>query len=230
MENLLRELGAVVDILTMKTALIKIGQDMEFQTVGVFYSRENSGVKVETFIDNYPLSWIENTPAEAVKDPVLARIHDCPLGFAWDNRIYESAGMGGFYEAARSHGFRAGVDTARWHKNGDRVALTLCRDQPLDPRNLAVSVAQAELLADFVDGTLAGLLGERVDFECKLTPQQLAILGYTLDGRSLRDIADLLGISDAAAEHLAAEAALALGVNNEHQAVAKAMKLGLLVH
>ncbi|MFC4157995.1 autoinducer binding domain-containing protein [Chitinimonas lacunae] len=228
MYTLLTSLCEVKDIPELKQALLRIGAALGFERAGVFYSRPSQGGRAETHIHNYPSDWLANLPEDAANDPVLARIHACPLPFAWDHRIYEQANMSGFYEAARFHGFHSGIDMAHWYPDGRRIALSFCSDRALNPTELPNQVARLGLASDLISATLTALLDERLDVERQLTSQQRAALGYTLDGHHSGEVADLLGLSDVAVDRITSAAAHALGVGNARQAAMLAARLGLV--
>jgi DNA-binding CsgD family transcriptional regulator len=62
----------------------------------------------------------------------------------------------------------------------------------------------------------------------KLTPRELEVLRWTMEGKTAWEVGKILGISERTAVRHINNATHKLGCVNKHQAVLKAMRLGLI--
>ena len=100
----------------------------------------------------------------------------------------------------------------------------------LAPDELTRVVADLQLMA--IEAQCAAmqiLLPAPIDANLpSLTPRELGVMRWTLEGRELVEVAALAGISERTAALHLTHAAEKLGCVNVHQALLKALKLGLL--
>jgi DNA-binding CsgD family transcriptional regulator len=110
--------------------------------------------------------------------------------------------------------------------------LGVDRDQPLprDPGELQRTVADLQLFAVHAqDAAMRILVPEPLRPERPLlTPRELEALRWTMEGKTAWEVGAILGISERTAVLHLNNATHKLGSVNKHQAVLKALRLGLI--
>jgi DNA-binding CsgD family transcriptional regulator len=101
---------------------------------------------------------------------------------------------------------------------------------PADPGELTRMVADLQLFAVHAqDAALRILVPSPADPSVpSLTPRELEALRWTMEGKTAWEVGDVLGIAERTAVLHVNNATHKLGCVNKHQAVLKALRLGLL--
>ena len=110
--------------------------------------------------------------------------------------------------------------------------LGVDRDQalPKDRTEVTRIVADLQLFAVHAQDTaMRVLVPERLQPERpKLSPRELDALRWTMDGKTGWEVGSIMGISERTAVLHISTGMHKLGCNNKHQAVLKALRLGLI--
>ena len=113
-----------------------------------------------------------------------------------------------------------------------RFMLGVDRDQalPTDPGELTRMVADLQLFAVHAQDTAMRILvSAAAQPECPaLSPRELEVLRWTMDGKTAKAIGALLNITERTAVQHLQNAMVKLNVNSKHVAVLKALRLGLI--
>ena len=110
------------------------------------------------------------------------------------------------------------------------IGMERDRPVPADPTELTRVVADLQLFAVHAqDAALRILVPSSADPRVpSLTPRELEALRWTMEGKTAWEVGDVLGIAERTAVLHVNNAAHKLGCVNKHQAVLKALRLGLL--
>jgi DNA-binding CsgD family transcriptional regulator len=185
-------------------------------------------------IDNTPRDYKESfqNPKNGRRDPVMQHCKRQSVPIIWDQTTYVSRGLGDKWEEQARFGISNGVALALHMPEGRHFFIGVERDQPVptDPGELTRVVADLQLFAVHAqDAALRILLPSPADPTVpSLTPRELEAMRWTMEGKTAWEVGDVLGISERTAVLHVNNATHKLGCVNKHQAVLKALRLGLL--
>ncbi len=185
---------------------------------------------------------IDNTPAayrdefddleNQRRDPVMQHCKRHSMPIIWNQDTYTSAGQGDKWETQARYGYRYGIALALHLPEGRHFFLGVDRDQALPGGSgeLTRLVADLQLFAVHAqDAALRVLLPASPNIELPaLTPREMESLRWTMEGKTAWEVGNILGISERTAVLHINNATHKLGCVNKHQAVLKALRLGLL--
>lgn len=166
------------------------------------------------------------------RDPVMqhCRRHSVPI--IWDQSTYTSQGLGDLWEEQARFGYCTGIAMALHLPEGRHFVLGVERDQPLpdDGAELTRLVADLQLFAVYAqDAALRVLSPSAKDVNRpNLTPRELEALRWTMEGKTAWEVGAILGISERTAVLHVNNAMHKLDCASKHQAVLKALRLGLI--
>ncbi len=185
-------------------------------------------------IDNAPEAFrdvIEDAAATRL-DPVMQHCKRHSVPIIWDQNTYISAGQADKWEAQARFGYSTGICLALHMPEGRHFVLGVDRDQPLPTDRAEVTrlVADLQLFAVHAqDAAMRVLVPQSLQPERpKLTPRELDSLRWTMDGKTAWEVGGIMGIAERTAVLHVNNAMHKLGCVNKHQAVLKALRLGLI--
>lgn len=185
-------------------------------------------------IDNAPEAFRDTMedPRNGQLDPVLQHCKRQSVPIIWDQSTYLSAGQIEMWEAQAQFGYRTGICLALHMPEGRHFVLGVDRDQalPKDTGEITRMVADLQLFAVHAQDTaMRVLVPQRLQPERpKLTPRELDSLRWTMEGKTAWEVGAILGIAERTAVLHINNAMHKLGCTNKHQAVLKALRLGLI--
>ena len=187
-----------------------------------FVRVDNAPAAISPAMNNVPLSR---------RDPVMqhCRKHTWPI--VWNQDTYTREGLGEIWEEQASFGYRTGIAMALHLPEGRHFALGVERDQalPSDDSELTRLVADLQLFAVYAQAAAQRLLSPAADGERpSLTPRELEALHWTKAGKTAWEMGAILGISERTAVLHVNNAMKKLDCSSKHQAVLKALRLGLI--
>lgn len=166
------------------------------------------------------------------RDPVMQHCKRHSVPIVWDRSTYVSQGLMDLWEEQANFGYHTGIAMALHLPEGRHFQLGVDRDRPLptDLAELQRVVADLQLFAVHAqDAAFRLMLPEAQQAERpSLTPRELEALRWTMDGKTAWEVGAILGISERTAVLHVNNAMHKLGCVNKHQAVLKALKLGLI--
>lgn len=166
------------------------------------------------------------------RDPVTQHCKRQTIPIIWNQDTYVKDGQGEKWEEQAAFGYRNGIALALHMPEGRHFMLGVDRDQPVpqDPRELTRLVADLQLFAVHAqEAALRILLPAPIDAGApSLTPRELEVLRWTMEGKTAWEVGALLGISERTAVLHVNNAMHKLGCVNKHQAVLKALRIGLI--
>jgi DNA-binding CsgD family transcriptional regulator len=150
----------------------------------------------------------------------------------WNQDTYVSAGLGEKWESQARYGYRTGIALALHLPEGRHFFMGVDRDQALPPSPGEVTrlVADLQLFAvHALDAAQRVLLPAPPEVDMpSLTPRELESLRWTMEGKTAWEVGSILGISERTAVLHVNNATHKLGCVNKHQAVLRAIRLGLI--
>jgi DNA-binding CsgD family transcriptional regulator len=215
--------------------VVRFTQQLGFETVSAMTVIDD-GLGQSDFItiDNTSPEYVESCcdPSLARRDPVMQHCKRQSVPIIWDQNTYVSQGMGDHWERQASFGYATGIAMALHLPEGRHFMLGVDRDQPLpsDRSELQRVVADLQLFAVHAQEAAMRLLvpptlqPERP----ALTPRELEALRWTMEGKTAWELGAILGISERTAVLHVNNAMHKLQCVNKHQAVLKALRLGLI--
>lgn len=215
--------------------VVRFSQNMGFTTVSAMAVMDCGVGRSEfVWIDNAPPGFaaLAGDPAGMRRDPVMqhCRRHTVPI--IWDQHTYTSQGMGEIWEEQARFGYHTGIAMALHLPEGRHFAFGVERDRPLpsDGGELSRLVADLQLFAVHAQDAAMRLLSPvppPIDRPA-LTPRELEALRWTMEGKTAWEVGAILGITERTAVLHANNAMHKLGCTSKHQAVLRALRLGLI--
>ena len=187
-----------------------------------------------TAIDNAPQGYAMaiNDVSSMQRDPVMQHCRRQTMPIIWDQSTYTRCGMGELWEEQARFGYRTGVCLAMHLPDGRHFVLGVDRDQPLPDDNLELRrlVADLQLFAVYAQDAAQRVMSpsERMLEMPALTPRELEALRWTMEGKTAWELGTILGITERTAVLHVNNATHKLGCTSKHQAVLKALRLGLI--
>jgi DNA-binding CsgD family transcriptional regulator len=218
-----------------RAEIVRFAQGLGFETVSAITAIEH-GLNNREFIvvDNTPDDYLasSNDSDSFKRDPVMQHCRRQSVPIIWDRQTYVESGVGELWEQMSAFGYRTGIAMALHLPEGRRFLFGVDRDAalPADPAELQRIVADLQLFAVLAQDAAARLLlpialqPERP----ALTPRELEALRWTMEGKTAWEVGAILGISERTAVLHVNNAMHKLGCVNKHQAVLKALRLGLI--
>ena len=218
-----------------RSEVVRFSQQLGFDTVSAVTVIDHPLAESDFLaVDNAPAAYRDciDDAARGRADPVLQHCKHKSVPIIWNQDTYVKRGLGALWESQALHGYRTGVCLALHLPEGRHFMLGVDRDQamPRDPATITRMVADLQLFAVHAqDAALRILLPPAAQPERpSLTPRELEALRWTMDGHTAWEVGEALGISERTAVLHISNAMHKLGCTNKHQAVLKALRLGLI--
>jgi DNA-binding CsgD family transcriptional regulator len=218
-----------------RSEVVRFTKALGFNTVSAMAVVDHAVGRSEfVSIDNAPPGYAEaiNDVPSMRRDPVMqhCRRHSVPI--IWDQTTYTSQGLGELWEEQARFGYRTGIAMALHLPEGRHFAMGVERDQPLptDGGELTRLVADLQLFAVHAQDAALRVLSPAAPQPDRpqLTPRELEALRWTMEGKTAWEVGAILGISERTAVLHVTNAMHKLDCASKHQAVLKALRLGLI--
>jgi DNA-binding CsgD family transcriptional regulator len=215
--------------------VVRFSRQLGFSTVSAMAVVDVTvGRSAFASIDNAPDGYLQaiNDVPSMRRDPVMqhCRRHTWPI--VWDQDTYTSQGLGELWEEQARFGYRTGIAMALHLPDGRHFAMGVERDKPLpnDGGELTRLVADLQLFAVHAQDAALRVLSPTIPGLAlpSLTPRELEALHWTMAGKTAWEMGAILGISERTAVLHVNNAMKKLGCSSKHQAVLKALRLGLI--
>jgi DNA-binding CsgD family transcriptional regulator len=219
----------------LRSAVIRFAQDIGFSTVAAQAVVDHGLGNSEFFsVDNTPQAYL-NVYEDVTRgpgDPVMQHLKRQSVPIIWDQSTYINFGAIDRWEHQAHFGYATGIAMALHLPEGKHFLLGVDRDQPLTSNvgELQRLVADLQLFAVHAqDAAMRVLLPPAAQPERpSLTPREIEALSWTMEGKTAWEVGQILGISERTAVLHVNNAMHKLGCVNKHQAVLKALRLGLI--
>ena len=235
--------GGYLSVLEARTPLdfraevVRFAESLGFSTVSAMavIDRSISGTEFHV-VDNTPQAFTQvyHDTELARVDPVMQHCKQVAIPIIWDQDTYVARGMGEMWEHQARYGYHTGIALAIHLPDGRHFLIGVDRDKPLssNPRILTRIVADLQLFAVHAQDVAFRLLAPGKEPIAKnipsLTPRELEALRWTMDGKTAWEVGAIMSISERTAVLHIQNAMHKLDSINKHQAVLKALRLGLL--
>jgi DNA-binding CsgD family transcriptional regulator len=184
-------------------------------------------------IHNTPLTYlrIASDPATFRRDPVMQFCKCSGLPIVWGQGTYLQGDAVDLWEQQAPFGFCAGIAMALHLPRGRHFMVGVDRDQPLskDPCEVARMTSEQSMFTVHAQDIALRLFGspEKADHR-PLSKRELEVLRWTMEGHIAQQVGDRLGIAERTVNMHSRHAIKKLGCASKHQAVLKALRLGLI--
>ncbi len=219
-----------------RAEVVRFAQTLGFTTVTATAVIDHSKTRSDFhLVHNTPLAYSEsfNDAGLAQIDPVMQHCKRAAVPIIWDQETYVSQGRGELWEHQAHYGYQTGVALALHLPEGRHFFLGVDRDRPLSakPRTMTRIVAELQLFAVHAQDAAFRIFAPTVSRQVEgpsLTPRELEALSWTMEGKTAWEVGAIMNISERTAVLHLQNAMHKLDSVNKHQAVLKAIRLGLL--
>jgi DNA-binding CsgD family transcriptional regulator len=215
--------------------VIRFAQQLGFDKVAAMVAVDRPGLAPEfAAVHNAPMGFEEAIQDSSLgrRDPVMQHLRRNTMPIIWSQKTYLDGGAIDVWDAQAQFGYHNGIAMALHLPEGRHFTIGVERDQslPSEAPELTRIVADLQLFAVHAQDTAMRILvPEEMQPECPaLTPRELEVLRWTMDGKTAKAIGALLNVTERTAVAHLQNAMLKLNVNSKHQAVLKALRLGLI--
>jgi len=230
------------------TSVLSVRNRAEFQAEVIGFARRlgfetvSATIVIDHLLGDAEFITVDNTPSDfrdmfedlgrGRRDPVMQHCKRRSMPIIWDQSTYAEQGLGDLWESQARFGYSHGIAMALHMPEGRHFFLGVDRDKPVppDPGELTRLVADLQLFAVHAqDAAMRVLVPSLVSKNApSLTPRELEALRWTMEGKTAWEVGNLLGISERTAVLHVNNATHKLDCVNKHQAVLKALRLGLI--
>jgi DNA-binding CsgD family transcriptional regulator len=216
--------------------VIRFAQNLGFDYVSAMTVVDQSVNNSEFIgVDNMPERMVE-TVAQLDKacrrDPVMQHCKRAALPIVWNQGTYVKHGASDLWEEQAAFGYQNGIALAMHFPEGRHFLMGVDRasNLPGDSHELTRIVADLQLFAVHAqDAAMRLFVPPTHQLERpNLTPREVESLQWTMEGKTAWEVGAILGISERTAVLHLQNAMRKLEAINKHQAVLKALRLGLI--
>jgi len=218
-----------------RSVVVRFAHQLGFDTVTAVVAVDRAGADPEFIaVHNTPMAFEQNFENISIgkRDPVMQHCKRNTMPIVWGQKTYLDKGAIELWDIQAQYGYRNGIAMALHMPEGRHFTLGVDRDQalPTDASELTRLVADLQLFAVHAQDTaLRVLVSDAAQPERPaLTPRELEVLRWTMDGKTAWETAVLLNVSERTAVQHLQNAMKKLQCNSKHQAVLKALRLGLI--
>lgn len=230
------DISLAQDVASFEHGLVKVANHLDFGFVSTLFVTERVGQRPRVVsCGNRPEAYLEvaENPVGFGRDPVLERLKTLNIPFVYDQKLYVKEGAADLWDAQAAFGFRTGIALALHLPGGKHFALGVDRDAALPRSDMKITRMMGDLqllavhaqdAAQRLFGTEQAITGERLH----LTAREREVLLWTREGKSARDVATILGMSENTVNFHLRNVMTRMGVSSKHMAVRLAQESGLL--
>jgi DNA-binding CsgD family transcriptional regulator len=219
----------------LRQQLVGFANHIGFGLVSASLVLERPGMKAAVYsVSNKPGAFEEASKdaTDSSRDPVLKRLKRLNVPFLYDRDLYAAEGAGDLWEQQAAFGYKTGIAVALHLPAHRHFLLGFDREQalPKEDDKLTRMLADLQFLAVHAQDAAMRLLISSDDpsHPPKLTPREIEILQWTLEGKSASAVGGILHISENTVNFHMRNIFRKLDASSKHQAAIKAMSLGLL--
>lgn len=222
------------DLPTFQQRLLGFANALDFGLVNATVVVDRPGKEsVFLSVNNTPPEFSEASNLEMSKrDPVLQRLKRQSTPFAYDQTFYVVKDAADMWEIQAAHGYRTGLAVALHLSNRRHFLLGMDRETPLPKGDEEVTtlLASLQLLAVHAQDAALRLIGVQsaLEEDPKLTAREKEILRWTMEGKTAWEVAQILTMSEHTVNFHLRNAQKKLHASSKHQAVLRALALGIL--
>jgi DNA-binding CsgD family transcriptional regulator len=218
-----------------RSVVVRFAQQLGFETVSAMVVVDRPGIESEfVTVHNTPMAFEHDfeAPTLGKRDPVMQHCRRQTMPIVWGQKTYLDQDAIELWEIQARYGYRNGIAMALHMPEGRHFMLGVDRDQALPTDRVALTrlVADLQLFAVHAQDTaMRVLVSEQNQPERpSITPRELEVLRWTMDGKTAWEAGVLLGVTERTVIQHLQNAMRKLECNSKHQAVLKALRLGLI--
>jgi DNA-binding CsgD family transcriptional regulator len=225
------------DLPTLERRLVDFANHMDFPlvTAAVVTDDPSIGRKARfRLLGNTPAAFKATQLDEEIskRDPVTKRLKSLSVPFLYDQALYVSEGAGEAWEHQAKFGYRSGIAVALHLPGNKHFLLGVDRFAPLPKQEskLIRLMADLQLLTVHAQSAAVRLFDDdqQATKPPRFTPREMEILRWCMEGKSAWETGFLLNISESTVNFHLRNLCAKLDVASKHQAVLKAINMGLL--
>ena len=191
------------------------------------------GTLAHHHVSSYPEEWqsIYAEQGYLWKDPTVAHCQTSTEPLVWTEEAFMSSGAMPMLEEAKAFGLSHGVSAGMHEMKGTtKSMISLVRDQAIEENQSGVAAAQVLancahfVVVRIVRDAICPNPGEGVH----LTPQELACMRWTSQGKTAWEVGRIMSIAEPTVAFHMKNAMKKLNANNRPQALAIAIRMGLI--
>jgi DNA-binding CsgD family transcriptional regulator len=208
--------------------------DFERMTAAVVDTREGSQ-RGPFVLSNVPAAFVAHSQdsAASTRDPVVARLKATNKPFAYDQSTYVLGHATDLWEVQAPFGYKTGICVGVNGGTGLRFYLGMDRSRQLPSSEVACArlLADLHLLANYAQEVAMRVLLPRGEISVEigdLSAREREVLAWAGNGKSAWETARILGIGQSTTNKHLDAAIKRLGCVNKTQAVAVALRHGLI--
>jgi DNA-binding CsgD family transcriptional regulator len=233
--------GTFQDILEVRSrdefreGIVRFANELEFDYVSAMTVVDHSLTHSEFInVDNTPQAFVEVLRDRSLsrKDPVMQHCKNGSLPIVWNQATYVARGSADLWEQQAAFGYHSGIALALHFPEGRHFVIGVDRRAglPKEAKDLTRVVADLQLFAVHAQDAAMRLFvpADMRPEKPNLTPREVEALNWTMEGKTAWELGGILGISERTAVLHIQNAMRKLGTHNKHQAVLKALRLGLI--
>jgi DNA-binding CsgD family transcriptional regulator len=204
------------------------------RVVATMVSDRRAGEPEFISINNVPAEYLAyfDDQARATRDPVAQHCKRSAVPIVWSQDTYTQVDLGDLWEEQAPFGFANGIGLALHLPHGRHFMFGVNRQcpLPLDTQEVTRAVADVQLFAVHACEAATRLIrfGRAHSDTVPLTAREVECLRWTMEGKTAWEVGRILGITERTAVFHVNSAAHKLDCASKHQAVIKAMRLGLI--
>lgn len=218
-----------------RSEITRFAHDLDFERFSAILVVDHTiGNSDFIAVQNAPVGFADifNDPRLGKLDPVMQHCKRQSIPIVWNQQTYEKYDAPELWEAQAPFGYKSGISLALHLPEGRHFVLGVNREQALpdNPTLLTRMVADLQLFAvHAVDAAMRLLLPASSETDAPhLTPRELQCLHWTMEGKTAWEVGTILSISERTAVLHLNNAMHKMGCTTKHQAVLKALRLGLI--
>jgi DNA-binding CsgD family transcriptional regulator len=218
-----------------RSVVVRFAQQLGFDKVSAMVAVDRPGITPEfTVVHNTPMAFEQGVQdmAMARRDPVMQHCRRNTMPIIWTQKTYLDGGAIDVWDLQAQFGYRNGIAMSLHMPEGRHFTIGVERDQdlPVDRAELTRMVADLQLFAVHAQDTALRVLVSEVHQPERpsITPRELEVLRWTMDGKTAWEVGSLLSITERTVIQHLQNAMRKLDCNSKHQAVLKALRLGLI--
>ena len=234
------ELASCKSVEIWRDLIFRLGNELGYeQTLLAIFPDRNTPVEAEfAFLhSNYPLAWRNRYDAEKMghTDPTVTHCASKSTPLIWSPEIFSAPKQKAMYEEACGHGLRSGVTLPIHGAKGELGILCFVTDIKPDKcfqRYANRSLPELSCFRDFVFETSLQFLkfSTQKEKSVPLTLRELECLKWGAEGKSSWEIGLILNCAEATVNFHFSNLRRKFSATSRQQAVAKAIRLGLIRH
>jgi DNA-binding CsgD family transcriptional regulator len=224
------------DLPTFERRLVGFAHDLDFGLAAAALVVDKPGQPVSiAAVGNTPKGFEElaRNPDDIKRDPIIKRFKTTNVPFIYDQGLFVAEGAADLWEKQAPYGYRSGIAVSL-HLPGHRhflLGVDRDADLPAEDEKLTRLLADLQFLAVHAQDAAQRLLVPQAANDAappRLTPRELDVLRMTREGKSAWVAGKLLDISENTVNFHLQNVQRKLNTSSKHQAVLKAISLGLL--